>query len=131
MSLLSSFFREAPQFVNFEYPRWDTFTSESLSYYSIDRELRPQKSYRQRFVDLWLRHIPGLVDNVTPSPEALTDNKMVAPVYRTVSWAMVAVCIALLILVIVLLAILYNQKKSQSFRANSQDESGRSTSTLY
>lgn len=121
-------FGESPQFINSEYPRWDPFNPDTLSYYEIDSSLHNGRGYRQRFVDLWLKHIPSLV-NPDPSTDSLVDQRTVPIVYRTVSWALVAVCLGLVILIIVLLAILYNQKKSQSFRA--RDESGLSTSTLY
>uniref|UniRef100_A0A2I9LNG5 Acetylcholinesterase n=1 Tax=Centruroides hentzi TaxID=88313 RepID=A0A2I9LNG5_9SCOR len=124
-------FGKAPQFVNYEYPKWDNFRPDRKSYYRIGRSLTVDQDYRSRAVDLWLRRLPEIsaADNPTSSPH--TQLPGVEPFYRTLAWAMVAICLALLVLVVVLLAILYNQKKSQSFKANHENQSGMSASTLY
>ncbi|XP_055953429.1 esterase E4-like isoform X1 [Argiope bruennichi] len=125
-------FGEAPQFVNYEYPRWEPYKPESQTYYRIERDLKPGSFYKQRAVDMWTRHLPALAGMTTPTSSPLTQNKHSESLYRTLAWAMVSVSIALLVVVIVLLVVLYNQKRSQSFKANGTENQSRlSGSTLY
>ncbi|GFT04037.1 esterase FE4 [Trichonephila clavipes] len=96
-------FGEAPQFVNYEYPRWEPYKPENQAYYRIERDLKPESFYKQRAVDMWTRHLPALAGMTTPTSSPLTQNKHSESLYRTLAWAMVAVSIALLVVVIVLL----------------------------
>ncbi|XP_076327886.1 esterase E4-like isoform X1 [Tachypleus tridentatus] len=131
-------FGVAPHFVNYEYPaKWPRLQPNNLSYYRIEGHLRIARDYRQRESDLWLHHLPSLAEihTLPPTTSPLVEEK-VEPVYRTLAWAMVAVAIALFILVIVLLGFLYNQRKSQSFKASpelghSRMSGSMSGSTLY
>lgn len=124
-------FGQAPQFVNYEYPKWDHYRPDRKAYYRIGRSLTVDVDYRSRWVDFWLHRLPEVsrIDGATSSPR--TQLPGVEPFYRTLAWAMVAICLALSVLVVVLLAILYNQKKSQSFKANHENQSRMSGSTLY
>lgn len=127
---------EAPQYSNFEYPRWPRVSPSNVSTYRISRALRPGPEYRQGAVQLWTGISPTLNGRRngagTAQPLTTLHGGYVEPLYRTLAWAMVAVAIALAICVIVLVAVLYNQKKSQSFRASSDlDNSRMSGSTLY
>ena len=125
------FIREAPQFINYEYPKWQPYKPESQAYYRIERDLRPEFHYKQRAVDMWTRHLPALATMTTPTNSPLIQDKRVESMYRTLAWAMVSVSIALLVVVVVLLIVLYNQKRSQSFKANTENQSRLSGSTLY
>ncbi len=120
----------APHSVNYEYPRWERFDSQSLNYYRIDQDLRPERSYRQSEAYFWSRHLPSLY-GISPVVQPLSNT--VRPMYQTLAWAMVAVSLSLLLLIIVLLAVLYYQRRSQSFRAQPPDGSRISggSSTLY
>ncbi|XP_042148436.1 cocaine esterase [Ixodes scapularis] len=126
---------EAPQFSNFEYPRWPRVTPSNVSTYVIGRALIPAPEYKPEASRFWASVSPaqmGWRDSSTMSGALVTTSGYVEPLYRTLSWAMVAVAIALAIVVVVLLVVLYNQKKSQSFRASSDfDNSRMSGSTLY
>lgn len=124
-------FGEAPQYVNYEYPRWEPYRPETQIYYRIGRDLRPESFYRQRAVDLWTKHLPALASMTTPTNSPLVQDQKAESLYRTLAWAMVAVSIALLVVVIVLLVVLYNQKRSQSFKASPENQSRLSGSTLY
>lgn len=124
-------FGEAPQFINYEYPRWEPYKAENQAYYRIERDLRPESYYKQRAVDMWIRHLPALASMTSPTNSPLIQDKRAESLYRTLAWAMVSVSIALLVVVVVLLVVLYNQKRSQSFKANTENQSRLSGSTLY
>uniref|UniRef100_A0A2L2YFR3 Acetylcholinesterase n=1 Tax=Parasteatoda tepidariorum TaxID=114398 RepID=A0A2L2YFR3_PARTP len=124
-------FGEAPQYVNYEYPRWETYKPDTQRYYRIERDLRPESFYKQRAVDMWTRHLPALAGMTTPTTSPLIQDTRAESLYRTLAWAMVSISIALLVVVVVLLVVLYNQKKSQSFKASTENQSRISGSTLY
>ncbi|KFM78572.1 Acetylcholinesterase, partial [Stegodyphus mimosarum] len=124
-------FGEAPQYINYEYPRWEPYKPETQAYYRIERDLRPEAFYKQRAVDMWTRHLPALAGMTSPTNSPLIQDRRTESLYRTLAWAMVSVSIALLVVVVVLLVVLYNQKKSQSFKANTENQSRLSGSTLY
>ncbi|RWS19637.1 neuroligin-2-like protein, partial [Leptotrombidium deliense] len=116
----------APQLVNYEYPKWELYHPLRLNYYRIGRDLSVDSSYRQREAVFWsvhLRNISGIHPSVLPIVnEARTS-------YKTLAWAMVAVSITLLILVIALLSILYFQRRSQSFKAQTAENGSSHLST--
>lgn len=128
---INTFCSEAPQFVNYEYPRWEPYRPDTQAYYRIERDLRPETFYKQRAVDMWTRHLPALAGMTTPTNQPLTQDRQSETLYRTLAWAMVSVSIALLVVVVVLLFVLYNQKRSQSFKASTENQSRMSGSTLY
>lgn len=127
---------EAPQYSNFEYPRWPRVTPSNVSTYRIGRSLQPGPEYKPEAARMWAGISPTLMGHRDSSSMvgALTTptSGYVEPLYRTLAWAMVAVAIALALVVIVLLIVLFKQKKSQSFRAGSDLTNSRTSgSTLY
>ena len=105
----------APRIENYEYPKWETFDPERLTYYRIGRELSTARGYKQREAHFWTQHLRN-ISGLGPFYQAQTE---IRPMYKTLAWAMVAVSISLLVLVAVLLCILYLQRRHQSFKANS------------
>lgn len=118
----------APKIDNYEFPKWEQFDLERMTYYRIGREMGFGRGFKQRESHFWNTHLRN-VSGLGPFYQAQTNGR---PMYRTLAWAMVAVSISLLILVVVLLSILYFQRRSQSFRAHDTGSSHLSAgSTLY
>ncbi|XP_076317887.1 esterase E4-like [Tachypleus tridentatus] len=134
-------FGETPHFLNYEFTdKWPHYKgdNEHFVFYSIGRDLKKEQNYRQHQVTLWLRHLPSLsnIETVLPSKLPLVEDKVEA-VYSTLAWAIVAVVVALFSLVVLLLVVLYNQRRSHNFEMNSFEESSQQspgplvTPTLY
>lgn len=117
--------------INYEYPKWERYTTENPNYYLIGAELIPAYSYHQSEAYFWSHHLQNLF-GFGPLVQSLYNSNR--PVYKTLAWTMIIVSITLLLLIIILLAILYYQRRSQSFRAQPTDNSSRisgGSSTLY
>lgn len=119
----------APKISNREFPEWDRFDPDSMRSYRIGRDLMKGSAYRQRESYLWSHHLRN-VSGLDPMSLAQTDSQPL--LYRTLAWTMIAVSIALLVMILVLLGILYTQRRRQTFRADTPVPSHLSgTSTLY
>ncbi|CAG2182516.1 unnamed protein product, partial [Oppiella nova] len=103
----------SPHFVNYEFPRWKPFDGQTLSYYRIGNDLRPESSYRQSEANFWSHHLPGLF-GVSPFVQPLSNK---GRPYAALAWTMVAVSVTMFLLIVILLATLYYQRKRQSFSA--------------
>ncbi|XP_022238543.1 liver carboxylesterase 1-like [Limulus polyphemus] len=120
---------ETPHFLNYEYrDKWPHYRGDNghFLFYSIGRDLKKEHNYRQTQVTLWLHHLPLLSNlaTVLPSKLPLVEDKVEA-VYSTLAWAVVAVVVALFSLVVVLLVVLYNQRRSHNFEMNSFEETSQ------
>ena len=119
----------APKIENQEYPQWTRFDPDGLKYYRIGRDLTVGSGgYRQRESHYWLQ----LRNNSGSVPLFLAQTESRPLLYRTLAWSMIAVSIALFILIVILLSILYYQRRRQTFRADTPVPSHLSgVSTLY
>lgn len=119
----------APKISNREYPQWDRFDPDHMKYYVIGSELSLGSSYKQRESYFWSHHLRN-ISGLDPQSLAQTDAQPI--LYRTLAWSMIAVSVALMAMIIVLLAIIYVQRRRQTFRAETPVPSHLSgTSTLY
>ncbi|XP_054168154.1 cholinesterase 2-like [Oppia nitens] len=117
----------SPQFANYEFPRWLPYDSQKLNYYRIGNDLRPESGYRQSETHFWNNHLPTLI-GVSPIVQPLSNK---GRPYATLAYTMVAVSITLLLLIAILLAILYYQRKRQSFSAQPQEGSAISSGSSF
>jgi len=148
----------APRIDNYEFPRWQRWDPESMVYYRIGGELSLGNYFRQPETYFWshhMRNISGVAANGTfvgvgpgslglaggsggpggrgpPLSGSLVSGR---PLYRTLAWSMVIVSVSLFVLILILLGILFLQRRRQSFRAqtpaSSSHVSTSAGSTLY
>lgn len=119
----------APKMESFEYPKWPKFDPDSMYYYRIGEELQIDSHYRQSEAFFWTHHLRNVSGQGGPLSMAQIDTR---PLYRTLAWSMMAVSLSLFILILILLGILYFQRRRQSFRAQTPASSHLSAgSTLY
>ncbi|KAG1696617.1 Neuroligin-4, X-linked [Nymphon striatum] len=115
---------ETVQFTDGEYKPWLRLTPSSNSYYEIGRDLNDMSSYRLVESQMWSDELPKLSTfrPTTPFPTNLPatvsrlQGEQSQP-YKTATWAMLAIIIALIILCIFLCCLLISSKRKREFKA--------------
>lgn len=106
------FNRYTPAKFNTEYPAWPEFGS-NYSYLRITSDgLSIATGYKQNQSLLWT----GYAQSVWYL-SARSSRTASVPVYKTLAWAMIAVSLCLMSLLVFLLSILYYQRHHSSFRS--------------
>lgn len=109
--------------MSYEFPRWQRFNSQTLEYYRIDSDLRPERSYRQSEALFWSQHLPNLYGSL-PIGQPLTNDSRP---YAALAWTMAAIALVLLVLIGILLGVVFYQRKRQSFTAQPAEGSAISS----
>ena len=118
-----------PKLSHREMPPWDPFDPDSMRFYRINEHLSLGSAYRQREAYFWSHHLRNISDS---NPQSLAQTEGRPLQYRTLAWSMIGVSLALLIMILALLAILFLQRRRQTFRAETPVPSHLSaSSTLY
>lgn len=117
-------FRIPINFASGEYKPWFRLQASLNSYYEIARDLNNKDAYRLSEVQLWNEELPRITTfkPTTPFPTShpiigerytANDNQP----YKTATWAMLSIVIALIILCVFLCCLLISSKRKREFKA--------------
>ncbi|XP_015782260.1 carboxylesterase 4A isoform X2 [Tetranychus urticae] len=124
-------FGYAPRTVTPEYPRWNKFNTNHPTALYIGGSLGNISFTKTREAQFWSKNLKNLSGI---NPHMLARIRQARPLYKTLAWTMIGVSLSLLIMVILLLSILFYQRRSSSFRAGLQNGSSHTptgSSGLY
>jgi carboxylesterase type B len=139
----------SPRIESFEFPRWPKWDPDSMVFYRIGEEISVGSNYKQFESFLWshrLRNISGLGANGSHtvgfpwltessagnvgigmySGSLISESNINKTGYQTLAWSMIVVSVSLFVLIVILVSVLYLQRRRQTFRA----ETPASTSHL-
>lgn len=140
--------RFAPSSASTEIPYWPAYTSTRPATYLIHNRLHVIEGYRESGSHFWTRYLPSIASKShsasasiihrPPSngddswPQANSRNNYYdehsVTMLKTFAWSMLALSVILASLVLVLLALLFYQRRKQSFSASDNGERARQTS---
>lgn len=114
-----------------EYPRWDKFDINNPRALIIGESMGNISFLKTKEAEFWSKNLKNLSGI---NPHVLARIRQARPLYKTLAWTMIGVSLSLLIMVILLLSILFYQRKTANFRAaleNGSSHISTGSSGLY